>query len=970
MEKTRFFVILVCLFISTLCPAQSQYFGSPPVTSFSRTDYHAGTQNWYIQQGESGIIYFGNNKGLLEFDGVNWRTFELPNRTIVRSFAFAESGKIYIGGQDEIGYLEPDEHGKNIYVSLTHLIPESQKSFEDIWQIFLKSGSIYFCSRNAVFRFREDQITVINPEGGEFENFFFLNDQLVFQDKTAGLFTCNDTQLNPISGGNIFPNQRIVSILPYNSEQSLIITATEGLFLMGQSEITPWETASTDFLINNQAYCAIKLSDENYAIGTTQDGLLIMDPAGNPVRFLNKTRGLQNNTILSICQDRQQNLWLGLDNGVDYAEINSPFSVIQSESGIEGTGYAAYIHDKKLYLGTNQGLYYTEWDNNIISGKSEKFKPVGNAIGQVWNINHLGEDVIICQHKGAGFLENDKIRPFSKIEGAWKFMELKAYPGYAIEGTYFGLNLYSKSTPDSDWKFIKHLDGFTESARVIEQDSEGNIWVSHAYKGLYKIELSPDLETIQKINFYNKDHGLPVDLFINVVKIRNELVFTTPKGVYKYEKEQDRFIPHQEFNEIFGEDANIHRLLEDELGNIWFSVDSDFGLIKVREKGVFNKLELVYFNQIQEDLVDGFEHVYAHDQNNIFIGTEKGFVHYNPLHDKNFDFVFEMLIRKVSSITEGDSVVFWGNRLESMAPEGMGFNHHQNDFRFAYAVPYYEKIDQVRYRYMLQGFDNDWSEWTSKTEKEYTNLGTGDYQFKVQARNTYNQLSSEKVFSFTIYPPWYYSIYAKIFYFLLGIGSFLGLLQYISKRDEKNTLALMEEQAKTLQQKEAEFKKEVEKSEDEIIQLRNEKLQSDINLKNSQLASATMHLVQKSEILMKIKGDLANLLKEVPKDSRRKIELISRTIDADIRLDNNWEQFEIYFDQVHENFFKRLRQQYPDLTPKDQKLCAYLRMNLSTKEIAPLLNISVRGVEISRYRLRKKLNLDSETNLVATILDL
>ena len=256
--------------------------------------------------------------------------------------------------------------------------------------------------------------------------------------------------------------------------------------------------------------------------------------------------------------------------------------------------------------------------------------------------------------------------------------------------------------------------------------------------------------------------------------------------------------------------------------------------------------------------------------------------------------------------------------------------------------------------------------WTPKTEKEYTNLIAGDYQFSVQARNAYGQESSQANFSFVIHPPWYLTIYAKIGYFILVIFSVLALFKFASKREEKKTEAFKIVQTKKLESKEA----EVKKSEGEIIKLRNEKLQTDIKHKNSQLAASTMHLVQKTEILMKIKTDLDNLSSTVTPEVKRKIVQISRTIDSDIRLDNNWEQFEMHFDQVHENFFKRLRSQFPDLTPKDQKLCAYLRMNLSTKEIAPLLNISVRGVEISRYRLRKKLGLDSEVNLVAFILSL
>ncbi len=965
-------IISVLLLFYIPVVAQFVSIGSPSVTNFSRIDYQAGTQNWFINQGKDGLLYFANNKGLLEFDGTNWQTFQLPNRTIVRSFYFAEDGKLYIGGQDELGYLKPNREGKKDYTSLTPLIPETLESFEDIWKIFSLEEEIFFCSEKAILKLKDEKMEVLNPPT-RFENFFQLKNAIYLQDKEKGLFKLENHQLVPINRGDTFARQRIIALLPFKDEKSLIITAANGLFLMDANSIQPWQTTSSDFLVNYQPYCAIQLSDGRYAIGTSQNGLLIINQDGNPITHLNQSNGLQNNTILSIFQDTQQNLCLGLDNGIDYVEINSPFSIIRSEEGVEGTGYASIVNDDKLYLATNQGVYYADWNEENSPIEFKKFQLVEGTIGQVWNINKLGNSIIIGQHKGASYLDKTKANPFSTIQGAWKFMPLNLHPGYVIEGTYAGLVLYkNESDIPNDYsklKFIRKLEGFNESARIMEQDEDGNIWVSHAHKGLFKIKLTNDLAAIENITFYNSKHGLPTDLFINVTKIKNELLFTTPSGIYKYEKDSDQFFQYEQFNEIFGVTPFVHRLMEDETGNIWFSADENFGVLQVEEKGVFNNLKLIYFNQIQEALVDGFEHVYAYDENNVFIGSEKGFIHYNPSLNKNTTFPSDILIRKVTSITEKDSIVFLGNTGNNLSDSVRIFHNKMNDFRFDYSVPYYEKINYIRYRFLLEGFEDSWSEWTSKTEKEYTNLNAGDYRFKVQARNAYGEESALAIFSFTVLPPWYLTIYAKLSYVLLGIISLMGLVRFVRKKEQKKRMELELEQTKELEQKEAEYKKEVEKSESEIIQLRNQKLQDDINHKNSQLASATMHLVQKGEILLKIKSDLNNLLDNASSENKKKIQQISRAIEADIRLDNNWEQFELYFDQVHENFFKRLRREFPDLTPKDQKLCAYLRMNLTTKEIAPLLNISVRGVEISRYRLRKKLNLESDTNLVGFIME-
>lgn len=971
MTKTNLITLVLLLICFCNVFGQKKKLGSPSVTNFSRADYHAGTQNWDIQQDEKGIIYFANNKGLLEFDGTNWRTFPLPNGTIARSVNYDKNGRIYFGGQNEVGYLETNDLGKPLYTSLIPLFPKEYRSFEDIWEIFIQPNSIYFCSRKGIFRFKDGQIEIIKPKNQLFESFFQIDGKIIIQDLEEGLFELKDNSVIPIPNSNFFQKEKIIAILPLDNTKKLIFTFSKGLFLMDESGINPWDVPANDFFKIHQAYCAIELNEGKYAVGTPQNGLLIINKIGRQELHLNKNKGLQNNTVLSVIQDSQQNLWLGLDNGIDYAEINSPFTKIRTQEGITGTGYTSISHDGKLFFGTNQGLFFKEWGNDRTSLKNTKFKLVDNGLGQVWSINKVNDEIIVGQHKGASILRNGRLIPISNIEGAWKFMTLESNPEFAIGGHYTGLYLYKNhkvegsNNQSSNWKLEGKIQGFDESARTFEEDSNGNIWVSHSYKGLYKIVLSEDLKSATKVKSYVGSNGLPNELVINVVKIRNELIFTTPKGVFKYDVFKDKFITHQDFIEIFGKNRNYHRLVEDNLGNIWFSVDNEFGVIKVEEKGVFNKFEVMYFNQIQEDLVDGFEHIYSFDDKNVFIGSEKGFAHYSPLDQKNRDFSFKILVRNVTNITQGDSTFYWGNPTE----EKFNFHYKMNDFRFAFSAPYYEKIGYLKYRFRLEGFENEWSNWMAKTEKEYTNLAPGRYSFNVQARNAYGQLSDEANFEFNISPPWFWSWYSKIAYFMIALIGLYSYSKVISKREEKKTVAFKKEQTEKLELKEAEFKEEVKKSEGEIIKLKNDKLNTDIKHKNSQLASATMHLVQKSEILMKIKNDLTNIQSGAAPDVKKRIQQITRVIESDIQLDESWEQFETYFDQVHENFFKRLRGKFPELTPKDQKLCAYLRMNLTTKEIAPLLNISVRGVEISRYRLRKKLGLNSEVNLVAFILE-
>lgn len=971
MKNTQPLFVLFLLLSSIPLEAQFHLVGSPEIINFSKSDYHAGTQNWSITQDWNGIMYFGNNKGLLEFDGTHWRNYRLPNQTIIRSLAIGPKGEVLIGAQDEFGYFAPDKTGVLHYRSLVDSVPQNFRSFEDVWKIFRVGKAAVFCSQRVIFIWENGQLQVIPPVS-RFENFFEVNGEIFVVDNEAGLLKWNIGQFELVSGGTQFIDSRIATILP-SGQKELIVSKSQGLFLMDDTGIQIWDTDASSFLKENSPYCGIQLSDGNYAIGTAQDGLLLLSRNGEPLMHLNKETGLQNNTVLAVFQDHQQNLWLGLDNGIDYAKVSAPFMRISSAAGVEGTGYVSNIYEDQLYLGTNQGLFYLNWTEDRTPIKPPRFVAAEGPKGQVWSLDKVDGQLVAGMHEGAYLLKKGRMEPISSRQGAWKFMELKGHPGYAIEGTYNGLSIYQENEVEggANWKFKNNLKGFDESARVMEQDENGHIWVSHAYKGLYRIKLSEDLGAVEEVRFFTEEDGLPSNISINVTAVKGEMVFTTLEGVFFYDPKTDHFFPHERFNEILGGARNIHRIIEDRSGNIWYSIEDEFGVLQIKENGFLKDVQVdrLAFNQIQEELVDGFEHIYAHDEHNVFIATEKGFIHYNPAAGNRQNLLPLAKIREVVSIAGKDSIIYGGNWVDStyfQKPVELPFS--MRSVRFSYSTPFFEHIGQVEYRHKLEGFMEEWSEWSGQTVKEFTNLPQGEYTFWLEAKNGYGQVSKPAYFKVTINPPWYASGFAKTIYFLLAAILTGGVYRYYTAKLEKEKVTVFLEQNKKLEKKEAMFKVEQEQSEAEIVRLRNENLQSDIKHKNSQLAAATMHLVQKGEIMLKIKNELNKLPSDTNRGNQKKIQQLVRMIDEDIRLDNNWDQFEVHFDQVHENFLKNLRDAYPNLTPKDQKLCAYLRMNLATKEIAPLMNISVRGVEISRYRLRKKMGLSSDINLVDFIM--
>jgi hypothetical protein len=346
--------------------------------------------------------------------------------------------------------------------------------------------------------------------------------------------------------------------------------------------------------------------------------------------------------------------------------------------------------------------------------------------------------------------------------------------------------------------------------------------------------------------------------------------------------------------------------------------------------------------------------------------------HYNPKRKKDFEVPFYTFLSDITIRQKGnDSTIYDLYGLKNNINVEQKYPFKYNSISFSFFSAFFEGSSQTKYSYRLNGFDKHWSAWSDLTFKEYTNLVEGDYVFEVKARNIYDFESEVVSYPFTITPPLYRSVAAYILYsvilILIGVINFI----YFRRKVEKARRIEKIKHERVLIAKENEFKAETRQSEEKIEKLRADKLKNDMRHKNMELANATMHLIQKNKFLIKLKEDLLKMWGEAKVDSvKYDIKQIVKKIDRDFKNEQHWKVFDQYFDEVHQDFLNRLKEKHPVLTPNDLRLCAYLKMNLSTKEVAPLMNISIRGLEISRYRLRKKLELERDINLTDYILTL
>jgi ligand-binding sensor domain-containing protein len=959
------------LFFCITCPlllhnaaGQIRYDGIPYIKNYTRQDYNSSPFNWGVVQDARGIIYVANNYHVMEFDGITWRTMPLPNRTVVRSLAIDTKGVVYVGGQADFGFLRSDEKGEMSFVSLKSRIDAPNTTFADVWRILVTEQGVAFCTSVGIYYLQNDKISFYKLQGSEFSttSFFYISQRFFICARNRGIFELKNGGIVKIPQSETIASYSITSMLQGRENKILLVTREHGIFSYdGYSHFEKWAFEVNDFLKGNAIVCAAAIP-KGYVLGSSHNGLIMIDKEGQPIMHLNKDKGLQNNGIEFIYPDNNGNLWLALRDGIDFIEINSPFTIFNSKSGISGSGFTSWLENDNLYLGTSEGLYVKNWKADRSPLRETAFKLIEGTQGQTYNLNKVNDLLMLTHNDGVYHVSNEKAEKIGKQTGAWLFVPLFDHPGYMICGSYTGLYLYkiNNGKPVFLWK----INGFKESARVIEQDDHGNIWIAHGYLGLFKLRLSGDLKQIDHAEFYNSKNGFPSDVFINVFKINNEVVFTGESGIYTYNKEKNCVEPHEAFNSLISKTNHTRKLIEDKEGNIWFSSADEIGVLKKRNDQNYEVTKTI-FNKLQRKLVGGFEHIAFYNDHNVIIGTEDGFVHVDPAFIFNTDHTFSTLIRSVEITGEKDSLLTggWYSASNATAWTQPDTNvpvlpYDLNALRFVYAATSYEDAPKVQYQFKLQGYDDSWSSWTRLTSKEYTNLKEGDYTFLVKSKDIYNREGVQAAFRFSILPPWYRTVWAYSTY-----GLFVLLLLYFVSR-----FAKMQEQ-KAMRLQEVQHHQEVLKAEKEIIKLTNEKLESELAHKNKELASSAMHIVHNVGSIEKIKTSLLAAIDAV-QDNEAKAHLrkILRSLASEMSMENNWEQFEIHFNQIHQDFLIRLRKEFPGLTHNDIKLISYLKLNLSSKEIAPLLNLSVRGVEASRYRIRKKMNLNPNINLTEFIL--
>jgi DNA-binding CsgD family transcriptional regulator/ligand-binding sensor domain-containing protein len=945
------FVIIICSIISTdYVISQNEKHANlrsvPLKKHFSSSEYGGGIQSWAFDQDTSGILYVANNMGLLEFDGNTWTKYEVPNCTRVRAVKVDHLNRIFVGGQGQIGYFQMTEYGLD-FTSLLSLLPPEQQIIAETWKILYNDDKLYFLTESLLLVYDGNNFRALETPG-YVQHIFKSNHQIIAQVYNAGLFLLIGDDFAHMSGSEKIPE--IVGTVP-NSNGSYFLSNSGEVYRHKDDRFTRMDTP---FVMGNIT-TATQLHTGDYAVGTQNSGLYIFDSDFSFKQHLTKREGLSDRTIKALYEDNFNNLWVALNNGIDYLEISLPFSLINEDIGLEGTGYAACKHNDKIYFGTNNGLYKQKDQGN--EDLSQPHLLIPGSEGQVYNFSTIEGDLILNHDQGAFRIDHNGVQKFHDI-GSWQFIPT-SIPGLVLGGDYQGISYFKKQ--NNTWVKTGVVPNLNESSRIMEWENDTILWMTHGLKGAYRLQFDSNMNLIEKPEHFGRNNGFPSNTKISIFSLDDNLVFTAEKGIYDFDQTQSKFIINSFFEKSLA-DGHVNKIVSDGNNSIYFIQENTMGVLFQEKFGIYQKKTGV-FKHINKLINDDLPNITILDENNILIGAKEGFILYNPrkrfLINENIKVIFRSVDIKIGD----DSIIkynpYRANDLE------IDIKH---TLKVSYAAPYFDGFEDLTYAYRLVPLEEKWSEWISRSNMEYPYLPPGSYTFEVKSKNIYDQQSKASAFSFKVLEPWYFTIWAKLFYAVFGLSLVILILILQRRKHLVENTQLANQSKQALKIKDETIDQISKQSNSEIDRLMSEKYKTEIDLKNEQLTTTTMHLLNASDFLQNVKNRILGFIQQG--GNRKELNQIVKEIDENLSDHNSWDQFAYHFDQVHSGYLKKLSGNNVNLSPREIKLASFLRMNMSSKEISKLLNISDRGVELARYRLRKKLKLSRDQNLVEYLIDL
>jgi two-component sensor histidine kinase/ligand-binding sensor domain-containing protein len=709
-------------------------------------------------------MYFANNHGVLRFDGAYWDIAPSLNGGLIRSINKDRTGKIYWGGQSDLGYLASDSSGSMQLISLNHLLPDSVRSYHNVWDILPTDEGIYFRTNDYFFRYQNGVMTLLS-EGANYRHASLIDGRIVLHQFNKGLLYLDGDTFSFIDGSDALARDLIGGIVPLDNGDWLILTYFEGLFIYNGESFQPIEPPINENLKEALGYKALRLSNGNIAIATIYSGVYIIDQKGQLIVHSN----IEEIPATGLYQDDQKGLWVTRNGGITRIEIESPLSVFYKESGIPGTINTVTRHNGELYVGGDNEVYKLE----TYADRTAEFLPVDGLRVQTWSLLSTPNGLLAGTQNGLFAVNSEKISTISEGLTVRKLKASDFTSDFYFAGTLDGIRTLEFKS--GEWLLSNPVEGIDMNVHYIAESPDSVLWLGSHYQGVLRVEnfYTAEEPIIQHID---QEDGFPErnDQYTNSFWLDDHIAVGTSRGLYTIDESSMQAIPDTSFGPLFtGIGKDVYRV-EQAINGDWFVRSSDNGILQKQNDGSFTWDSLSH-KRLKTGSTQDF---YFDEDGIVWMVANRGVVRYDS--KKNYSYAFELQLNfnKVALIS-GDSVLFGGSNTSEFSPPEL--LHTQNALRFQYSLSSYDLPETSEYTYRLKGLDKDWSEWSPETQKDYTNLSHGDYIMEVKGRDLYGNESEVTRFPFSILPPWYLSAGAKSLYVILVSGLIFCVAFMVSK---------------------------------------------------------------------------------------------------------------------------------------------------------------------------------------------
>ncbi len=828
--RSKFFYILFFILLFYSINAQIDTIGYPLVKNYSAFDYNGHYQNWYAVQDKSGIMYFANGSGIMTFDGVNWELLELPNQKTPRSLSITDSGKIYVAGDNLLGYLSVDSVNNLKYISILDSIPEKHRDFRTIWELKSSGNSTYAYSTHKIFKiYNNNKIKIFQTD--------IANRGLLISSENKVYIDQVDSTILIINNDSLYSLNLDYNVLDFYEKNDTVFAVTtknQILYFNNKDQVNIYKNFKSkvkgilvsDFLLYKKKY---------FLYSTYKSGIYIIDLKGHIITHLTRKSGLTSNSIYNVYIDNLNNIWLQTSAGISFIEEALPIRMIDKRLGIAETHSAFTIKfNEKIYSSIGEKFYSIKLGNN----EKTESQIIEEIERQCWDADTIGDELYISHNPFIFRIDKkENVKQYGPVDNIWTIEKIPQSDNkYYVSGNN-GIYLYQYN--GDSLKFIRKISTEIKNVRRLFFEDSTKLWLAITNTGVYKVELNQNDYSFKNKVFYGKDKGLLNLSTITFFKNNDILFISTYKNLFFYNPKKDSI---EIFNPIVKnfniKDKRILQLIEiDDKNNFWFEYYNDdfeaeiFCFKKQNDTFVQNNT----FAKRLMNFSIGFIKNYTKEK--LIFGTRNGLAFLNLNNDFNVVSKYKSFVRKLY-FSDKDSLLYGGNILTEnggivrkfTGNEKITVDFKNNNLRFIYAAPYFVAPEKTRYRVKLKNYDKNWTSWSYETKKDYTNLPPGNYTFLVEAKNIFGIVSTPIPFEIQIKHPWYRTIYAYFAYSIIVVLFLIGIVKFFTyrlKRRNEKLEELVDERTKEIQLKNSELEQQKEEilTQAEELQIVNQELE-------------------------------------------------------------------------------------------------------------------------------------------------